>query len=948
MAKVQVRQGGQLVEKDTSNLGEMATLKGVTTPTTPKGASALGAPADSAKMAGTGVQKKATFQRRDDDITKLRDVQRKEQSKRKPRDIEEEARQKAEDLDRLGSLGVRVQALIKDKFRLDQQAEGRYDKDKIESTIPTDHQGELQQLLEQYIDAPEEAQALADLNNFFQDNDLGDFDPNQWIRTGRGTLAEQAAEQVEDTMVLGELELEPDEESALSEEFGDFWKDWTPEELQAEVLDLEQAEFERIRGLRSMLATATGSHRALLLRELREAGDVGVTGTEAKFDALQDQIDAADTVKFGEEEMLVEDLLKDSTVSNMVSRWFAEEDDSEWRKSLQADNPDFVSWIKGNEESLNELADTVEAEQIELQQIQDDKKGLATIDDANGIVLNDGVMRSMMGEDWDKWTTDVPDISDEPVMQVLTDPQYNLEEVQGLSFAINSATSDTLEMFSGPGITPDFIKQSYDSFREWAENKNFLDDTMEEPIDPNDSFITDTEDQTDIAQKVDIKDSLEGSDNADWAADGEFKQLIKDGEVDQDNIQEIIDNPRHYEQYKEYLALNKKITSIEGSTLEGDEYADMMLDFLFGAEYATAVSVEGVNEELKQLKIYAELAPNSKEGKKYYEMLKMMDVAGPDGEPDGKFSEEDARAMFDKFKEDLSHGDQQSFTDFFSGEAGDKGIFDYREDVLEGEFWKTGTDYRTNPWIDRLSTVFKDSSDKVDPKELEALYRDATYKGDPVALKVLEEVFKNSNYYSVSKYSSVKDIGKQLIQAQEAKAAIDSETYYFGVLKDEMKGSYKSNDGKIGRLAKNKKNDRKKHTMMTLTDPKYLKQLNNAEEVLQKKLDKLATAIDIKESNPEVIAYKKKLRSDLKAEYKKITGAIKTWNKSNAGFYKHFAILDKKDTGTNRRRVKEHLDYLKLLKRNGRFNKVLDKDERMYSEILLSMSTSEIYKLFKG
>ncbi len=116
MTIIKTRIGGQVIETDDANLAASAQAIGQPTPTTPAGAEGVGANKDAAKMAGTPAQAAPIIEQKIAPADTLQTAERTEETRAKPGEVEALAAEKAAKLQTLGSLGMRVEAMISNEL----------------------------------------------------------------------------------------------------------------------------------------------------------------------------------------------------------------------------------------------------------------------------------------------------------------------------------------------------------------------------------------------------------------------------------------------------------------------------------------------------------------------------------------------------------------------------------------------------------------------------------------------------------------------------------------------------------------------------------------------------------------------------------------------------------------------------------------------------------------
>jgi hypothetical protein len=295
------RVNGQLVESQQVDTQALAKLSGQPVPpASPAGVAGIQGNPDQAKMAGTPNQKETVLTKAVNPEDNLATVQRTAAPRQQASTSEETAATKAAQMQQMGSLHSRVETLIKNQLDLQQAAQAKLSEVQT-GTVGVDKRTQLEAVLKEVMANPTDKATLAKASQLWIDGGLGtlaDFSPDKFIATAQETLGDSAAKQVVDTVQLKGLALDAAEKASLDEAFGkDAWAEWTVPEMSQKLEDLRQQEFNRIQGLQSDLANATGAQRDILLQQLGDAGQVGVTGVEKSVKELQGQVESSDEIQ---------------------------------------------------------------------------------------------------------------------------------------------------------------------------------------------------------------------------------------------------------------------------------------------------------------------------------------------------------------------------------------------------------------------------------------------------------------------------------------------------------------------------------------------------------------------------------------------------------------------------------------------------------------------------
>ncbi len=634
-----VRQQGQLVETSGADTQKLAALQGVpVAPTTPDGVQGIGGNPDQAKMAGTPAQKGPVLADATKPADTLQTAQRTAAARTDNTDAEAQAAEKATKLQTLGSLSTRVEAMVANQLKLQNPVQAQVSGTQLDTLQATDaDRATAQDLVSKIAANPTDPQALADATQFWVDKGWGtvdNFNPQSFLASAQQTLGQQAAAQVADQVQIKDLGLAPAEAQQLTEAFGDdSWQTLTPQQLGAKVNDLRQAEFNRIQGLKSQLATAQGAQRQQLLSELGDLGQAGVTGTEAQVKDLSHQVQDADTVHVGGEEYQVEDLLKDQNVSDLVTRMLG---DPQLAAKVAESNPEFADWVKKNSQSLTDLAKTVGSTQAQVRDVNTQKQQLATVGNST---LATTVMQALV-PDWGKVSATAPDVANNGVLQALKDPALDPAKQASMANALNSvAIKDPAMMKQLAGLSAADFQRAYDYGQKVdADNTGLLHDLT--GVEAGTPFLTDPAQQAALAKYTPVVTALAAVQNqpgmtaalSDPATKPMLLDMIKDGTFTSDDAALLAKDPSRLGAYKQYHDFYTKVQSATN--------ADQALDAMFGRD----VDVNAINSEYQKAKSLAASDPTNTAARDALSQFK----ANLDFDHDGQISDGDLKGVKDR------------------------------------------------------------------------------------------------------------------------------------------------------------------------------------------------------------------------------------------------------------------------------------------------------------
>lgn len=366
-----LKQGNSLKEVSESAYKDAMSTPGQQ-PSTAFGALSLGANQDQAKMIGSPAQKQKMAR---DNLTPTKSPVQPQQTLQQaqritaqpePQTDATQAKDKMDRLSQLGSMGMRLESMIQANLAEAKatQATTAVDQTKINALAPTMQQS-AQQALQGYLTAraignqEEIQQSLkavanslglaavdeATINQYFTaQGTAGGLDQPQQVTLGQLDLAEMGgAEQI-----AADLGVSPE---ALA--------NYSLEDFNKAIQDLESKEFNRVQELQAVLANPTSpQQQEAALRELRSLGYAGQTGLEQQFDTTQQQVrDAGEqsVLSLGGREFTIDDITKDKELSELINNVYADEATlNEWLNSDDPETRSIAEWIQSNKNLIKE------------------------------------------------------------------------------------------------------------------------------------------------------------------------------------------------------------------------------------------------------------------------------------------------------------------------------------------------------------------------------------------------------------------------------------------------------------------------------------------------------------------------------------------------------------------------------------------------------------------
>lgn len=735
-----VKRNGQLFEEETS-LADRVKAAGTTTPTTPAGAASIGASPDAAKMVGTPAQKQAAVQQTEKEQT-LEGVNRLSQPRQQATQQETAATNLSNTFSKLGSMGTRVQALVDQKLQSVSQAgnaqatvkdsglAGALGIDPSQVAAQTsDPNSPLNlakaalQVLSQTPTGLEAEKALQTLANLGIQHETA----RGLLDTGASAIGTAVAAVTPDTLKASDLDVSQLGFANLAEMAATLG---VPEEtlananvatIQQMARDAQQRELAKVDTLKAQLRnTPVGSaQHKILMQQLADMGQVGVTGAEAQAQEAVQKLNTADQVTVGDTTMSVEDMLKDDNLSNLISQ-YVQADPATRDKILPADKfGDLRAWVDSNQQALGVLANDLQATSKAFGTVQAQWDDLAT---TSGVPLTDELMATIV-PGWNRDTVVTSEdlqaakdtLANSSIGQVATSP--------GGKEILSKINEDNVHQLKD--LSKDQIVAAHDNGKLAGQYEYQKLLGLDGPID----FVTDPAVQEKIATLKPIVDLMRtnGVSNT-WLNDKNFLNLSPD------KMRFLAENPGQYEDFKQY---NDFKTKVAGAKTTAD-----VLSLMFGGP-VTDKEISGLNTEYGNLKQWVMLGvPGAAEKLKQFE-----DVL--DANKDGKIDEGDSQSLMDRIKSGMeTGGDLQAI---FDGQDFNT-LFKRTDDSLLTDRFssKDNTLVSLKEMLANDGKITKDELEKFDDKTLADIV--------------------SGNYGDFSKVPGMMDMAKGLMSGKQAAA----------------------------------------------------------------------------------------------------------------------------------------------------------------------------------
>lgn len=597
-------------------------------------AQALGATPQQTAMTGSAAQKAATIAERVDSTqAQKQELSRAARLAPKERELtvdEAEEVERQEQLAKLGNIGIQVQNSIDANLNaISQMEEGSR---KVEGTIlaqmlgidaaqveldkqdPNSNYNKITSSLNTFLDSgnPNDMEAALAAIDSLKLSGMTSADAKQLVGLTQDTMAkrtgQQVAENVLDQITLKDINLQElgfeQGTAGVAEALGmdpSILGDLSIDEFADAIEGKRKAEFSRVDNLKAELAAAPmGSlQREVLLRELSELGQVGITGVEAEAVTNVEDIDLASYVKVGDETVKVSDFLSDDGLSDMVSNWLAESDPIKKDEIISPDQfPELISWLNNNREALSELSETAGESTTSYNQANEDYKNLKNTTDSLGMALTDNVMSAIMPNyDPSKKVTSSEmetiqaKFNATPIGAIALDTTMPKNEKLVLTNKLNAVSEEELATISN--MTAEEVKiasAAADALADSPDLRVFFGDSL-----ASGKFIFDEAAQNQIAEYDNVLARI-NTENPAWLQEGAELNAMRGMTPEQ--LEVLADNPQRYEDLTTYLEKKDSFTATD---------ADGQLKDLFGNEDLTLADIQEIQKDARKWAFYGDV-----------------------------------------------------------------------------------------------------------------------------------------------------------------------------------------------------------------------------------------------------------------------------------------------------------------------------------------------------
>ncbi len=393
--------GGALSEESTEEIQNLAGQAGLPAPpTTALGAAAIGATPKQQDMMGSPAQKQAALNiSAQAPGSTIQDALRRREVRSQATDVEAAQQEKSENLKQLGGLGDRVNDFINaQRKKLEQQQVQVQAADQAQTVQGQQaDMSKLKPLLQQLQADPTNMQIQLEVNKalgYDINKQLSPDEINNLYKSATDSIVAGGAEAIDNDLNVDDL--------VQMEQFG-YSKDqlagllnvpveqlgsMSVGQIRNQVNQLMADEFSQTANLEQQAGstTAGAAERALARQGAREASRVGTRSTEADVQNLEQQISNAEQVQFGGQSYKVDDLLRDDTISGIVSNYLNAAPGSPTRTQLEQSEPGLIQFIQKNQALLQDAAEKLSGGAQQFQNLQQDNRQTATM---GGLLSNE-------------------------------------------------------------------------------------------------------------------------------------------------------------------------------------------------------------------------------------------------------------------------------------------------------------------------------------------------------------------------------------------------------------------------------------------------------------------------------------------------------------------------------------------------------------------------------
>lgn len=401
---------GNLVEGSQQGLQDLAQQQGLAAPpTTPLGAGLIGANPDQQKMMGTPAQKNAAITLASNPQQNLQTAVREGQIRTQATGAEQQGFQKSQAMKDLGQMGDRVNDFINSQRANLEAAAPATGGQGVAVGAASEFNGQAvttdtQSLLAQLRADPTNQDLMLKVNQalgYDANTQLAPAQVDQLYQDATSAIAGGGAGVVANNLTAQDLVNNPQfgyDLPTLSSLLGvpqDQLVGMSVSQIHDQVSKVMTDEFSKSQALsqKAQSGELGQAERGAAQQLGKEASATGVRASEADVAHLEQQISNADQVQFNGKAYKVDDLLKDDTISGIISDYMNSGPDSQTRADLDKNEPALSDFIKKNQAVLADASSQLQQGAQTFQDTQAYNKGLSNI---GGMQLSDDLAKAVI------------------------------------------------------------------------------------------------------------------------------------------------------------------------------------------------------------------------------------------------------------------------------------------------------------------------------------------------------------------------------------------------------------------------------------------------------------------------------------------------------------------------------------------------------------------------
>lgn len=384
---------GQLTQETPEELQSLSGKMGLqAAPITPLGAQTLGANPDQAKMAGTPAQKNASLAASVQPSNSLQDTLRRNEGNQNQTATAGQAasQQKSQELQNLGGIGDRVAGFIEKQRQNLAAATQAAQTPEVQAaqTFNGKDVSQIKPLLAQLRANPTDQNLMLQVNQALGYDTKTQLDPSQidqLYESSVDAIARAGAGNVDNDLTVDDLTGMKDfgyDKPELANLLGlpeDQVGQMSVANIRDRISQIQSDEYSNSQKLEQQASSGQlgAAERALAREGARGSSRVGERSSEADVSNLENQIAKGDQVQFGGNTYSVEDLLKDDTISGIISDYLNSAPGSPERAQLEKTEPQLTGFIQKNQNILDEASKSLQSGAATFQDTQSYNQNVA-------------------------------------------------------------------------------------------------------------------------------------------------------------------------------------------------------------------------------------------------------------------------------------------------------------------------------------------------------------------------------------------------------------------------------------------------------------------------------------------------------------------------------------------------------------------------------------------